>query len=213
MDKKQLKDHCVDCGKLIWPGFERCKSCSKKGYRSSKTLETKAKQMNMTVKQMLKFLYVKQNLTQSQISKQLGVTSICYHIRKLGIKKTGKWQREKGKPSFGWIRSQSGGKYICVDGREILEHRYIMEKHLGRPLKRNEIIHHINKNRLDNRIENLQLMTNESHTILHNTGKSRRGQKHPPLTEKTKRKISITKRNQHRKMSFEHKKIHAETTS
>lgn len=46
-------------------------------------------------------------------------------------------------------------------------HRFIMEEYLCRKLSKKEVIHHINCNKSDNRIENLKVMSISEHTKFH----------------------------------------------
>ena len=64
----------------------------------------------------------------------------------------------------------NGYRILYINGKEIFEHRHVMEKHLNRRLKSNEIIHHRNENRSDNRICNLEIMTRSKHISIHHKG-------------------------------------------
>jgi len=57
-------------------------------------------------------------------------------------------------------------KYIKVNGKRVREHRHIMQLYLGRKLERWEHVHHINGDGQDNRIENLQVLSNAEHQRL-----------------------------------------------
>lgn len=61
----------------------------------------------------------------------------------------------KRKPA--WRVNKDGYVIKVVDGKQIMQHRDVMEQHLGRPLRQHENVHHKNGQRHDNRIENLEL--------------------------------------------------------
>ena len=58
---------------------------------------------------------------------------------------------------------------VWVDGKKVSkrQHRWIMEQHLGRTLGPQEVVHHINGDKQDNRLENLQVIQFGAHSALH----------------------------------------------
>ena len=56
---------------------------------------------------------------------------------------------------------------IYVDGKQKRLHRYLMEQKLGRPLMNNEVVHHIDGNKFNNSIDNLELISRSKHMSIH----------------------------------------------
>lgn len=73
--------------------------------------------------------------------------------------KAPRWNGGKIHNSKGYIQIKSHEHPYKDKRGYILEHRLVMEKKIGRYLTRIEVVHHINGNPSDNRIENLQLFS------------------------------------------------------
>lgn len=75
---------------------------------------------------------------------------------------------ERNKHTPGYRKTSNGYyEYTRGDNKGRVVHDVIMESVIGRPLRHDEVVHHINGIRTDNRIENLELMTRAEHTSLH----------------------------------------------
>lgn len=82
--------------------------------------------------------------------------------------KNGMWKGGEITRSDGYVLVRKGVVSRKSKGaRYKLKHRIIMEEFLGRPLLRNEVVHHINGIKNDNRIENLELTNQSEHCRKH----------------------------------------------
>jgi transposase-like protein len=111
-------------------------------------------------------------LSQADIAAKLGVSQavISVALRRLGIKTRGPRTTGEGHRSWKGGRIVNDQGYVLVKPAEsdlmyctlnssgyAVEHRLVAGRALGRKLRRSETVHHINGDKTDNRIENLQI--------------------------------------------------------
>lgn len=121
-----------------------------------------------------------QGASLTDIQKKIGTgrTRIREFLRRNGVTKKFVTMIT-GEKHYNWKGGRFVDKdgYVCVLVQDhpyrrkyipyVLEHRLVMEQHLGRYLLPTEVVHHKNKNKQDNRIENLELFSSNGEHLRH----------------------------------------------
>ena len=153
------------------------------------------KEANWSEEEMKKMQELYPFVSNEQISLILGrsINSIQHKANRMGLKKDreankavrsrarsgsrgANWHGGRKKNKKGHVLVMRKGHPMADSAGYVMEHRLIMAEYLGRPLEKNEVVHHLNGVKDDNRIENLKLMTNSEHSSLHHKGAKREGE-------------------------------------
>lgn len=105
--------------------------------------------------------------TRKRLSEALtGHTFIMSDEQKKILSKKAK-KRWKGKAKGKTLKPSGYIEITTGRHKTKMEHRVVIEKHLKRKLKKNEVVHHIDGNRQNNSIDNLVVMDKIDHNRLH----------------------------------------------
>lgn len=154
-------------------------------------------------------LWVGQGKTQAWIAKRLQTSqpAVSEIVKHLGLKMERRrlvgplnpnWKGGKTRHNLGYVMVYCPDHPSDRSDQYVYEHRLLMEKELGRYLRKDEVVHHINGIKNDNRIENLMVFrSNGAHTRHERTG--------VPMSisaEGLKRRSESGKKNRGRKMNL-----------
>jgi hypothetical protein len=92
----------------------------------------------------------------------------CFHAARKGKQDFTRFLPISPNSGTGKTIHPAGYVQVLVNGTYVMEHRLVAERILGRPLRDDEVVHHIDHNRQNNVPSNLMVMTNAEHMRLHN---------------------------------------------
>lgn len=133
------------------------------------------KPLNDDLKAALVTLYIEQKLSVRQVAKIIGKSHsfVSDKLREIGIDVDDRMDSLQSERNPCWKsgKTESCG-YVQISSRKVsqkkkTEHQIVMETYIGRELKENEVVHHIDRNKKNNNINNLALMDRSAHARLH----------------------------------------------
>ena len=100
-------------------------------------------------------------------------------------------ERGEANPNYvrGYQLNSWGYKMVTHNGKKVYEHRLVMEQHLGRSLLPGEEVHHKDGNKLNNSIENLEILSMIEHKKKHRDKKTGKFISH--IDEKGKEGVAV----------------------
>lgn len=108
--------------------------------------------------------------------------------------KNSRWKGGRRIRKDGYVLAYSPGHpYACKNF--VLEHRLVMERAIGRHLHPDEIVHHVNEDKGDNRLENLELTDRPAHGRHHHKGRKFPNRFRPRIDRDTLHRLYIVERN------------------
>jgi hypothetical protein len=107
------------------------------------------------------------------LHRQAAALNLPDNAKPIGFKK-------KNKKGYVLVKTACGFEF---------EHRLVVASDLGRELQPDEIVHHVDGNKANNHLDNLEIIKTGKHTVLHHTGAMRSQETKMLISQKRKKYV------------------------